>query len=377
MGGHHAVGTGESTPDWAGAPGGGDGRPFSEQVTDARWRREAEAWIGRELERLGIVRAGPIEQPRVRPWSTQLVVPVDGGPVERGPVEGGPVEGGSGEGGPVEVGPVRGARVWFKANCSGQSFEPRLQAELARLLPHHVDEPLAVEPERAWMLTRDRGTTLAASHEPGPADWEAVLRQTAQMQRFLASRPGGLVSLGLPDCSPDTVAERLDGMTATLAGLPSTHPAHLPEEQAAAVRAIAPQVEAAAQVLATSPLPPSLQHGDLHPGNVFVVDSELHVFDFGDAQLAHPLESLPLPWALTHTNPGLPWPELLGAYHEPWSDLLSLPELEELLAAAVLTQPVNRSFTWWSSLSQASDQEWAEWGEAPVRHLTNVLRPWP
>jgi hypothetical protein len=276
--------------------------------------------------------------------------------------------------------PVEGGRVWFKANCYGQSFEPRLQALLARLLPHHVDEPLAVDPERAWMLTRDRGSTLAASHEPRRADWEAVLRQTAQMQRFLASddrEAVELVSLGLPDCSPGTVAERLESMTTTLAGLPEAHPAHLPPEQVAAVRAVAPAVGAAAQQLATSPLPPSLQHGDLHPGNVFVVGHELHVFDFGDAQLAHPMESLPLPWAMTNTNPDLPWPALLRAYHEPWSDLVSLPDLEDLMAAAVLTQPVNRSFTWWSCLSQASDEEWAEWGEAPVRHLTNVLRPWP
>ncbi len=336
-----------SSPEWAGGAAGGDGRPFSEQVTDPRWRRAAEDWIDRELGLAGVVRCGPVGQPRVRPWSTQLVVPVEGG------------------------------RVWFKANCAGQSFEPRLQEALARLLPHHVDEPLAIDGARAWMLTRDRGTTLGGSHDPRRADWEAVLQQTAEAQRALMSSAGELLALGLPDCSPGTVTERLECMTATLAGLPAAHPARLPEEQAVAVRAVSPQIEAAARVLAESPLGPSLQHGDLHPGNVFAVDGELHIFDFGDAQLAHPLESLPLPWALTHTDPGIPWAALMSAYHESWSDLVSLADLEALLAAAVLTQPVNRAFTWWSCLSQATEEEWAEWGEAPVRHLTNVLRPWP
>ena len=69
--------------------------------------------------------------------------------------------------------------------------------------------------------------------------------------------------------------------------------------------------------------------------------------------------------------------ELLAAYHEPWSDLLTIDELAELLTAAVLTQPVNRSVNWWEALAEATDDEWAYWGEAPARHLANVLEPWP
>jgi len=326
---------------------GADGRPFSEQVTDPAWHREVGAWLASVLAQAGLAAAGPVEQPRVRAWSTQLVVPVVGG------------------------------RVWFKANCAAQSFEPRLQAFVGRLLPHHVDQPVGVEPERGWMVTRDRGTTLRASHQPTPADWQAVLRQSAEVQRGLVPHASAMVRLGLPDCSPATVPARLEEMATVLAGLSGAHPAHLSSDLAAQIRAAAPRVTGAAETLAASPLRPSLQHGDLHPGNVFAVDGELHVFDFGDAQLAHPLESLSVPWAITHAEPDLPWQELLAAYHEPWADLVTRAELAELMAAAIQTQAVNRSFTWWSCLSQASDQEWTEWGEAPVRHLANVLLPWP
>ena len=51
--------------------------------------------------------------------------------------------------------------------------------------------------------------------------------------------------------------------------------------------------------------------------------------------------------------------------------------MAELVAAAVVTQPVNRSSTWWECLAEATQEEWAEWGEAPARHLVNVLEPWP
>jgi Phosphotransferase enzyme family len=322
--------------------------PFSERVTEPRWRREAEEWIHAALTRVGMVVSGPVSQPRVRPWSTQLVAPLEGG-----------------------------GQVWFKACCPAQAFEPKVQQLLAHLLPHHVDVPLAADARRAWMLTRDRGTTLQASRPPTLSDWQAVLRGNAELQRALRAHAGAMLASGVPDCSPGTVVQRLTDMTATLAGLPAGHPAHLAAEVAEQLYAATGRVAAAADLLAASALGTSLQHGDLHPGNVFAVDGELHVFDFGDAQVAHPLECLAVPWALTHRDPELPWGDLLAAYHEPWADLTSLEDLAELLPAALTTQPVNRSLTWWACLAEASEQEWAEWGEAPVRHLTNVLLPWP
>jgi len=53
------------------------GRPFSERVAGEVWRREVEDWIGRQLDAAGQTATGAITQPRIRPWSTQLVVPTD------------------------------------------------------------------------------------------------------------------------------------------------------------------------------------------------------------------------------------------------------------------------------------------------------------
>jgi hypothetical protein len=321
--------------------------PFSQRVTTPAWRDEAERWIDEQLAEASLTRTGAIEQPRVRAWSTQLVVPTDAG------------------------------TVWFKANCRAQGFEPALQALLARLTPDAVDEPLAIDGGRAWMLTRDRGTTLGDSRAPTVDDWRRVLRAWATLQRRVAAHGRALRDAGVPDCSPVTVSARLEAMIATLSELPGEHPGHLPADVADRVRDARPLVVAAARRLADSALPTSLQHGDLHPWNVFAVDADLRVFDLGDAQWAHPLESLCIPWAVTRQAAGTPWSELLEAYHEPWADLLSLDELSDLMAAAAMTQPVNRSFTWWECLAEATEDEWREWGEAPVRHLSNVLEPLP
>lgn len=321
--------------------------PFSTRVTTPEWRAEAELWIGERLTDAELTVTGPIEQRRVRPWSTQLVVPTDGG------------------------------TVWFKANCAAQAFEPRLQALLARLAPDQVDDPLAVDGPRAWMLTRDRGATLRERRAPTLRDWQRVVREVAGLQRLVAEHEPDVVAAGVPDCSPESVSGRFQRMLSLLRDRPGGDPAHLPGDVVERLEAVRPIVVAAARALADGPLPVTLQHGDLHPGNVFEVDGGLRIFDFGDAQWAHPLESLCIPWAFTRDDPSLPWPELLAAYHEPWGDLLTIDELAELLRAAVLTQPVNRSVNWWEALTEATEEEWGEWGEAPARHLANVLEPWP
>jgi hypothetical protein len=245
------------------------------------------------------------------------------------------------------------------------------------LAPDEVDEPLAVDGERAWMLTRDRGATLRDRHEPTLAEWQRVLHDTATLQRLVADHRRDMLAAGVPDCSPGTVPARFDRMLELLSGRADHDPARLGAEVVGRLEAARPTVRRAARVLADGPMPVTLQHGDLHTGNVFSVDGRLRIFDFGDAQWAHPLESLCIPWALTHDDPSLPWPELVAAYHEPWSDVLGVEDLVELLKAAVVTQPVNRSFGWWEALTEAAPEEWAEWGEAPARHLGNVVEPWP
>ena len=128
-------------------------RPFSEQVSDASWLEAVHGWIVDAVEGSGRTVTGPIEQRRVRPWSTQLVAPTDGGP------------------------------VWFKANSPPMSFEPVLHALLARLVPGEVAAPMAVDPARGWMLTADRGDTLGDARPPTLEDWCGVLATTARVQR--------------------------------------------------------------------------------------------------------------------------------------------------------------------------------------------------
>ena len=286
-------------------------------------------------------------QERVRPWSTQLVVPTDQG------------------------------RLWFKANCPGLDFEPALHAVLAELEPDEIDAPFAVDVERGWLLTRDRGVTLGDSHPATAEDWADVVSTAAGLQLRLTPHRERLLAAGLPDCGPETVLGRYDTMIDRLAALPGEHPSHLPSERARELRERREIVEDAVALLRGGPLPTTLQHGDLHPRNVFAVDGALRVFDFGDSQWAHALEILAVPYGYLTRLTALAWEPVLTAYAAVWADLASPGDLERLMPAAMTTQAVNRSQTWWDAVSVATEEELVEWGDSPRYFLELVLEPFP
>ncbi|GAA1944769.1 phosphotransferase [Agromyces allii] len=328
--------------------------PFSVEVASEPWRAEAREWISNVLEPLGR-QVTRVDQTRVRPWSTQLVVSAES--------------------------PAGPTRYWFKATCPAQSFEPALQALLADALPESVAAPVAVDAGRGWMLTADHGSTLREVRgDAGPTadDWFAVTAEWTRMQDALVGLGPEITALGVPDCSPATVPDRFELMLARVLGLPTGHPSAPDAETAAALEAAWPHVADATGILLASGLPATLQHGDLHPGNVFAAAAgehgNLRVFDFGDAQWAHPVEALLIPAAVMEYG-SLDAAPMLDAARRAWSDIapLDVDEWTELTAAAEATQAVNRATTWWDCLEDATDDEVVEWGEAPLRHLSRVL----
>lgn len=313
---------------------------FSRRVTSSAWLGEAHAWIHECAEQEGRTVVGPVEQRRVRPWSTQLVAPTDRGP------------------------------LWFKANCPSMSFEPALHRLLSEVAPDQVAAPLAVDPDRGWMLTADRGRTLGESREPTLADWRGVLLATVRLQRRVADRRDDVLATGVPDCDPTTVPDRFDRMVDGLAGLPAGHPSAVGRDEVAHLLERRPALVEAAERLAASAVPTTIQHGDVHPWNAF---GDLRVFDFGDVQWAHAVEVLSVPYGWITSRSALSWDEVVATYDEMWSDVADPRTLHALFAATAFTQGVNRAMTWWDALAGATDEEWAEWGEAPRFHLLRVL----
>ena len=138
----------------------------------SEWRDDAVSWIDQILRKHGRTRTGDVDQPRIRFWSTQLTMPTDAG------------------------------RGWFKENCPDQSFEARLVDVLADLVPDHVVAPLAIEPDRGWMLTPDAGPTLREAAGDGVELWVRLAANWADLQRRVAPYAGRLLATGIPAAPP-------------------------------------------------------------------------------------------------------------------------------------------------------------------------------
>jgi hypothetical protein len=214
----------------------------------------AQRWIDDRLAGLGLFRTGPVEQPHVYDWSTVMRVPTSGG------------------------------TVWFKANAEPLAFEAALVARLARRAPGRVPAPLAADPTTGWMLLSDAGRRLreVVAEERSLHRWIDVLDGCARLQLACERDVDDLIDLGVPDRRLQTLP---DAYAALLAELGEVDP-RLPAPE---------QVAELSGQLAAHGIRETVQHDDLHDGQVFLGDESMGthlLLDWGDACVSHPFFTL-------------------------------------------------------------------------------------
>ena len=241
---------------------------------------EAEKWIGEHVRLDGTPTVA-----HVRPWSTVLRAPLAGG-----------------------------SAAWFKACVPAQRFEPGLTAALSRRWPSLTVEVIATEPDRGWLLMADAGTRIIELDNP-PEVWLRLLPRYAELQRGEVELAGEHLAGGVPDLRPSVLPERYEAFVGS--ELPLDRSAHR------RLREFAPTLTALCDDLARAPIPSTVQHDDLHMGNVYVRGDQVLVLDWGDASIAHPFWSLVVTFRFLEEQnglaPGDPWfDRLRDAYLEPW-----------------------------------------------------------
>jgi len=224
--------------------------------TDARWLGNVKGWIDRQLEELGLQSTGAVEQPHVRPWSTVLRMPTTGGD------------------------------VWFKANIPLLAYEAAVVGLVAARRPDFVPTLLATEVDRGWMLMADGGERLRemVERERDLGRWLDILPRYGRLQIDMAQDRDRLLGLGLPDRRLATLAslyEELIGRVETVT-----------DDERRRLRALVPMVDELCERLASVGVPETIQHDDLHDGQIFVRDGRYLFFDWGDACVSHPLFSM-------------------------------------------------------------------------------------
>lgn len=284
----------------------------------------------------------------MRPWSTAFRIPTDDG------------------------------TAWFKATGPGPAHEgPLLEVFRARGI-RHVLLPLAVHPDRPWILFDDGGPTLRQARPDGTGDfdlvaWERILREYAALQRSLESDDAvaAMFAAGVPDGRPEALPGELARLLAEASWWDCLQEDDREEGRIARDRlpGILLDVETAAAQLTAIGVRPSVQHDDLHGGNILVGPAADRFFDWGDAIVAHPFSTLTVTFNSIADKTGLSQDDLAferleSVYVEAWAGVASPADLARAARLARVFGCVNRALNWERALREVSGEELAEFGDS-------------
>ena len=304
--------------------------------TEPEWLAGAEAWIRKRADV-----TGELDQFHVRWWSTVIRVPTEDGD------------------------------LYFKAVAQGFLFEPPLTARLFELKPDRVTEVVEIDADRGWMLMRDAGRRFreVVLTRADLGHWERALPRYAELQLAATPLAGELLALGAPDSRLSVLPGQLHSVLAEpVRGL-------APEEQERALAAL-PRFEVMCGELAAYGIPETIQHDDLHDGQVFVRNGRYLFFDWGDSCVSHPFHSLTVALRATAAKfdlePGGPeLQRLRDAYLEPFGDLREAADL------AYWTGTVGRALAWDRFVRAGFDYTEPEGDLATAHGLKLFLRGGP
>jgi hypothetical protein len=223
----------------------------SEQWEDPAWRAGAYAWVDERLAEAGRRRTGEPDQFHVRPWSTVVRVPTDAG------------------------------TAFFKANTPELRHEALATLLISRRVPDRVPPLIADDPELGWMLMEDGGRRLreVIAEERDMSRWNDVLEGAADIARAMEPDVDELLAAGVPDRRLSSLAHRYADLVAA-------------EGVEQRFRDAVPRVHEMVEELASYDVAETLQHDDLHDGQVFVRDGRQLILDWGDAVISHPFFTL-------------------------------------------------------------------------------------
>lgn len=271
------------------------------------WLAEVRPWIDAQTARLGRAVVS-IEQ--VKHWSISSVLRVE----------------------------TNGPDLYFKVPARLPLFvdEATLTARLAGRFPDHVPAPLAVEPERGWLLLPEFDELL--DFDAPLAVRQESLRRFAHLQRQTSGLTDELLADGCLDRRLDVLERQIEPL---LADREAT--ARLGADEVAELRRLAPVLKQLCRRLAVLGPQPTLVHGDLHMLNVARLDGELVYFDWTDACVAHPfIDLLSLQWEKDEANRAA----LLGAYLEAWEGVETPERLREAVLLAAVVIPLHHAVSY-------------------------------
>ena len=265
-----------------------------------------------------------------------------------------------------------GAEVaYLKTTVPTTRYEVPLLTALAQAVPELVPAVLAHETTHGWLLLADAGDPLDDAGADGfdPAVWPAMLARYARLQRAVEPEVNALLAVGVPDERPERLIDVLNQLLHE-----STQLADLTQAERSALTSDSARWRDDLAAVTELALPASVQHGDLHPGNVGIgPDGTTRFFDFGDASIAHPFCTLEVPLRVARSRGAdeAALERIRNAYLEPFTDLAGLDDLRQTAGRMARISPLTRATAWHRALIAAPADH--EWGDAVTGWLRDML----
>jgi hypothetical protein len=254
------------------------------------------------------------------------------------------------------------SQVWRLPTTRGAVFckwmfpplrhEVALTVALASWAPDLVTPVIDADPERSWLLMHDAGERLRAllARDKNIARWGGILPRYAEMQLAVAPHAGLLVALGVPDRRATAMPAAFEALVRGEELLTIAGPQSTTEPQLRALRALIPSVREWCDELAGT-IPETIQHDDLHDGQVFVRDGVKRILDWGDANVSHPFFTLVVLERWLARDFGYPpgAPEILRVrdeYLEPFTAVATRARIDAILPLAFRLGRLCRLLTW-------------------------------
>ncbi|TYS67436.1 phosphotransferase [Sutcliffiella horikoshii] len=246
----------------------------------------------------------------------------------------------------VEKFTFQNATLYFKATGKSSEFEPSLTEELFLRNPKQTVEVIASHSDHPWMLMKElKGESLRKTKDKDC--WKNCLQEYAHLQVKESKNLSRLVDIGVPDrrfaILKDEIELHLLDLCQT--GLNRSETKQIMDIKEELLK-MCDRME--------NVVPYSLDHGDLHSGNIQVAGNgnEPVFFDWGDAAVSHPFFSTRIFWhALDELiESESEWLDIVNEfkpyYLEPWREFAPLAELEKALELSDQLACVYRALGW-------------------------------
>ena len=190
--------------------------------------------------------------------------------------------------------------------------------------------------------------------------WRDAIQGYAELQVALIEHNPELREISVPERGLDWIAEKIEAFLMDDTNL-SRGVNPLNEEDIANLQSAIPRLMLAIDALRVSPIPETLEHGDLWAGQMIVHDGCILITDWSDSAITFPFFSLP--FFLTEIESNLAdYPDaksvLEDAYLSQWLNYGDMATLKAILASANLVSNIYTALRYHYDILPAMGQKW-------------------